>query len=370
MSDRLLVGTRKGLFTIERSQGRWQIAKVDFLGVPVTMCLVDPRTERVYASLGHGHFGVKLHRSMDGGRTFSEGPTPAYPPKPEGLMDKDPFRGTDIPWQVLAIWALEAGHPSRPGELWCGTIPGGLFHSQDDGDSWQLVESLWRHPGRQKWAGGGADYPAIHSVCVDPRDGQKVAVAVSCGGVWHTSDAGKSWELRGKGMWAAYSPPESKDDPGIQDVHRMVRCRKRPDCLWVQHHNGIFRSVDDGRTFEEVKEVPPAVFGFAVAVHPHNPDAAWFVPATKDETRVPVDAKVVVARTRDGGKSFEVLRNGLPQEHAYDLTLRHALDVDRNGERVAFGSTTGSLWVSDNCGDSWLTVSKHLPPIYCVRFAE
>jgi hypothetical protein len=112
------------------------------------------------------------------------------------------------------------------------------------------------------------------------------------------------------------------------------------------------------------------VFGFAVAVHPHDPNTAWFVPAEKDEKRLPVDARVVVARTRDGGATCEVITKGLPQEHAYDLTFRHALDVDGRGQTLAFGSTTGSLWVSDDAGDSWQQVSAHLPPIYCVRFAS
>ncbi len=59
---------------------------------------------------------------------------------------------------------------------------------------------------------------------------------------------------------------------------------------------------------------------------------------------------------------------GLPQEHAYDLVFRHALDIDATGDRLAFGSTTGSLWVSEDQGDSWQTVSTNLPPVYCVRF--
>ena len=96
---------------------------------------------------------------------------------------------------------------------------------------------------------------------------------------------------------------------------------------------------------------------------------AWFVPAEKDMARIPVDGNVVVTRTRDGGRTFDVLTNGLPQGHAYDLAFRHALDVDATGEVLAFGSTTGALWVSDDAGDEWQEVSAHLPPIYCVRFA-
>jgi hypothetical protein len=170
-------------------------------------------------------------------------------------------------------------------------------------------------------------------------------------------------------MWAAYMPPEKKNDPNIQDPHCVVQCRDRPDFFWAQHHNGVFRSTNGAASWQEVPNVPPSVFGFAVVVHPRDPETAWFVPGMSDERRVPVDGRVVVTRTRDGGQSFEVLRNGLPQEHAYDLTFRHALDVDEKGNCLAFGSTTGSLWVTDDQGDSWRCVSAHLPPIYCVRFA-
>ena len=72
---------------------------------------------------------------------------------------------------------------------------------------------------------------------------------------------------------------------------------------------------------------------------------------------------------RDGGASFEVLREGLPQRHAYDLVYRHALDVDQSGEVLAFGSTTGGLWISENGGDSWSAVEARLPPVAVVRFA-
>jgi hypothetical protein len=106
-----------------------------------------------------------------------------------------------------------------------------------------------------------------------------------------------------------------------------------------------------------------------VAAHPTDANTAWFVPAVKDEKRIPVDGKLVVARTRDGGKSFDVLSNGLPQRHAYDLVWRHSLDVDETGDRLAFGSTSGGLWTSENGGDSWSAPEARLPPISVVRFA-
>jgi hypothetical protein len=154
----------------------------------------------------------------------------------------------------------------------------------------------------------------------------------------------------------------------VQDVHRLVQCPAAPDTMWVQHHNGVFRSTDAARSWQEVTTIRPAKFGFAVAAHPTDPDTAWFVPGVKDECRIPVDARLVVARTRDAARSFDVLTDGLPQSHAYDLVYRHGLAVDDTGRCLAMGSTTGHLFVSENAGDSWTLVEGNLPPINCVRF--
>ncbi len=370
MANTLLVATRKGLFIIRRSMaGMWEIGSVSFLGDNVTLALADVRTGTWFAALDHGHFGVKLHRSMDSGATWEEVGVPVYPEPPEGLEEIDSM-GRVVPWKLKLIWALEPGLATQPGLLWCGTIPGGLFYSEDNGLTWTLVRSLWDDPLRKQWNGGGADFPGIHSICVDPRDGNKVTVGVSSGGVWQTSDGGSTWACKADGMRAEYMPPELAYDPNIQDPHRVVQSPSNPDILWAQHHNGIFRTTNGGQQWEEIRNVPPSVFGFAVAVHPADPEIAWFVPAIKDERRVPVGGAVVVTRTRNGGHSFETLSNGLPQTHAYDLVYRHALDIDRSGSRLAFGSTTGFLWVTEDGGDHWQTVSQHLPPIYAVRFAD
>lgn len=366
MSDRLWLGTRKGLFLIERdSLGGWAISRTWFLGDPVSMVLCEPGGRRIHAALDLGHFGVKLQRSEDGGATWREAAVPAFPPKPEGLEDKDPMRGLEVPWSTRMIWALEIG---VPGELWCGVIPGALFRSLDGGDNWDLIRALWDDPRRRKWVGGGYDFAGIHSILVDPRDARHVTVGVSVGGVWTSRDSGATWELIGSGLRNEYMPPGLEGDPLSQDAHRVVQCLADPDRFWMQHHNGIFLSDDGGHQWRELTGVPPSSFGFAVAVHPSDPDTAWFVPATKDERRFPVDARLVVTRTRDGGRSFEVLDRGLPQGPAYDLVYRHALDCSADGERLAFASTTGSLWVSEDQGDSWHCVSEHLPPVMCVHF--
>ncbi len=368
MSDRIYVGTRKGLFTFQRNQAGWSQTGADFLGIPVPMLLPDHRDGSLLIAAEHEQFGTKIHRLKSNSSIWEELNSPAYPKKPENApVIRDPWRQVEVPWSLKKVWSLEPG--GNPGEIWCGTIPGGLFHSTDQGETWNLVESLWNHPDREKWCGGGYDFPGIHSICVHPHDPKKIAVAISCGGVWRTEDSGATWSQSAHGMTFNFIPlDQGGGAPDGQDPHRMVQCPAAPDRFWVQHHCSIYRSDNGAKSWIEVKDVLPSGFGFAVAVHPSDPDVAWFVPAKKDEHRYPVDGKFVVTRTRDGGKSFEALSQGLPAAPAYDLVYRHALTVDESGTTLVMGSTTGSLWVSDDQGDSWAHLSAHLPPIYCIKF--
>jgi photosystem II stability/assembly factor-like uncharacterized protein len=354
MSDRMLVATRKGLLRLARQNGGWSIGRTSFPGVAVTAALHDARDGTLYAMLKHGHFGSKLHRSDDDGRSWQELPAPAFPADAAGAP------------ALFQIWTLEAGGAGEPGRLWAGALPAGLFRSDDRGEHWELVSALWNVPERVKWFGGGYDDAGIHSILPDPRDPQRVFVAISCGGVWNSSDGGNSWALRGDGLIAAYMPPELAGQRETQDPHRVARCAAAPDVMWMQHHNGIFRSTDAGVTWAQLK-LAVDDFGFAVAAHPKDPLTAWFVPAIKDELRVPRAGALAVTRTRDGGKTWETLRTGLPQRDAYDLIYRHGLDVDETGSQLAMGSTTGSLWTSENAGEGWQLVNAHLPPIYALR---
>jgi photosystem II stability/assembly factor-like uncharacterized protein len=355
MNDKILAATRKGLLTLARSNGGWNVAATEFPGVPVTAALSDSRDGAIYAALKHGHFGAKLHRSDDSGQSWKELPAPAFPADAAGSPS------------LFQIWTLEAGGKDQPGRLWAGALPAGLFRSDDRGESWQLVSSLWNVPERAQWAGGGYDDAGIHTISVDPRDSRRIFVAISCGGVWETRDEGETWKLHGKGMIATYLPPEQAGALESQDPHCVARCAGTPDIMWMQHHCGMFRSTDAGLTWSQIKP-PGDDFGFVVVAHPRDPDTAWFVPGIKDELRMPRDGKFAVTRTRDGGKTFETLREGLPQRDAYELVYRHGMDIGADGKQLAMGSTTGSLWTSDDAGERWQLANAHLPPIYTLRF--
>ncbi len=355
----LILGTRKGLVTYQKSDGKWKLRDTSFLGIPVSLTHVDSRNGTWWACLDHGHWGQKLHKSQDQGKTWQEVGAPKYD---EGMEVKEGEAAA-----VRYLWAFAEGGPDKSDTIYIGTEPGGLFKSHDGGNSFTLVESLWNHPSRSDhWFGGGRDYPGIHSILVDPRDSDHIYVGISVAGVFETHDGGSSWEVKNKGLRADFLP-----DPQAEvghDPHLLVASPSNPDVLWQQNHCGIFRTTNGGNSWQDLTQADgPARFGFAIAVAENNPDRAWVVPAISDEIRVAVDNALCVCRTDDGGKTWKDLRSGLPQSDCYDIVFRHALDVD--GDNLSFGTTTGNLYLSDNGGDHWDCLNSNLPMVYSVAFA-
>ena len=350
----LLLGTRKGLIVYQKQNGNWNLLRTDFLGIPVSIAYVDESTNTWWACLDHGHWGVKLHRSSDEGKTWEEIAAPVYP---EGEVIKD-----DKPASLKYIWAVA----KRGNQLLLGTDPGGLFESSDNGNSFSLNRGLWDHPSRKGWFGGGRDNPGIHSICVDPRDENHIYIAISCAGVFETTDGGSTWNPRNKGLKADFLPdPDSEIG---QDPHLTVMCPNNPDVMWQQNHCGIFRTTDGAKNWEEITDKNgPADFGFAIEVHPENENMAWVIPGVSDGVRVAIDGKLQVCRTDDGGKTWKSFSNGLPQENCYDIVYRHCLDY--NGEDLVFGSTTGNVFVSNDMGENWKCISNYLPMVYSVCLA-
>jgi hypothetical protein len=367
--DRIALATRKGLLILSH-ESSWRVRHESFPGSHVSIVFLDPRSGHLFACLDDGHFGNKLFRwsnflqhenwaEADPKEVWQEQTVPKYPAGAQITGGDDAV--------LKYIWAFSAGSENQPGKLFIGSEPGGLFVSQNDGDSFELNEPLWNHPSRIQegagWFGGGRDNPGIHSVCVDPRNDQHIRVGISCAGVFQSADGGQSWVPTNKGLKADFLP--SSDVDVGHDPHLLVQCQGEPDVLWQQNHCGIFRSSDGGRNWQDVSDAGnDAFFGFAIAVDPSEGQTAWVVPAESDMVRSAVNRRLCVCRTEDGGQSWQTFTAGLPQEDCFDFAFRHCL-VYRDNELV-FGTACGSLYLSQDRGENWRAINNHLPPIYCV----
>ncbi|MGK2964960.1 MAG: WD40/YVTN/BNR-like repeat-containing protein [Tepidiformaceae bacterium] len=345
----LLVGTRKGAFIVESDPAR---AKWDVRGPfcetwPVQHMSYDPATGNTYAAAGNAWFGPSVWRSPDLGATWTQSSA--------GLE-----YGPDEPAVELA-WNVTPAH----GVLYAGVAPAGLFRSDDNGDTWTHVKGLRDHPSRPGWEAGGGGL-MVHGIVPHPSDRNSMWVAISAAGTFRTRDGGKTWVPLNHGVRADHLPGENPETG--QCVHCLVMAPGSPSTLYQQNHFGVYRTTDAGESWQEISAGLPSTFGFPMAIHPRDDTTVFTIPLNGDsDGRYPPDASAAVWRTRDGGDTWHRLSQGLPQSGAYFGIFRQAMATDPlTPAGVYFGTTDGTLYGSNDEGESWQTIASHLPGVSSV----
>jgi hypothetical protein len=115
--------------------------------------------------------------------------------------------------------------------------------------------------------------PVLHT-----RAPEKVAVAISTGGVYRSSDAGQSWRPSNKGIRDDLKPEDARFPEYGQCVHKFARDAVKPDVLYLQNHGGVYDSDDDGSSWTDIANGLPSDFGFPILAHPHRSGTAFLIP--------------------------------------------------------------------------------------------
>jgi hypothetical protein len=362
---RVLVGTRKGAFVLTADGARrdWTVSGPHFAGWEVYHLAGSPADpDRLYASQSGGWFGQQIQRSDDGGATWN-------PVGNEFVYDGVPgthqwYDGTPHPWEFARVWHLEPTL-TDPDTVYAGVEDAALFRSVDGGATWHELPGLREHGSGPHWQ-PGAGGMCLHTIVQDPRDPQRLHVAISAAGVFRTDDGGKTWQPRNHGL-ASEGIPDPDAEVG-HCVHRLARHPSRPDTLYMQKHWDVMRSDDAGDSWYEISGDLPTDFGFPIAVHAHEPETVYVVPITSDYLHVPPDGRLRVYRSRVGGNEWEPLTEGLPQEHCYVNVLRDAMAVDSlDSCGIYFGTTGGQVYCSPDSGDTWAPIVRDLPAVLSVE---
>jgi photosystem II stability/assembly factor-like uncharacterized protein len=363
---RLLVGTRKGAFvlTSDGSRQEWEVEGPHFAGWEVYhMKGSAPDPERIYAAPSGGWFGQVVQRSDDGGKNWQAvGNDFRYEGEAGTHLWYD---GTPRPWKFTRLWHLEPSLDD-PDTLYAGAEDAALFRSTDAGQTWSELTGLRGHSSGPSWQPGAGGL-CLHTIIVNPVDQDRMVVAISAAGVFRSDDGGQNWRPANRGLCSEGNIPEAEAEVG-HCVHHVAMHPSRPDVLFMQKHWDVMRSDDGGNSWQDVGEGLPSDFGFCIDVHAHEPDTIFVVPIKSDSEHYPPDGKLRVYRSRAGGREWEPMTKGLPQQNCYVNVYRDAMSVDSLEPcGVYFGTTGGQVYASADGGESWDAPVRDLPPVLSVE---
>lgn len=348
----ILVGTKKGVFIYDGDINRknWSRRGPYCETWPINHVIGDQTNGTIYAGGGNEWFGPAIWKSEDLGETWTH--------SSEGLS----YPEGETP--VNTVWCVNASH----NRLLAGVQPAGLFQSVDGGINWTHIDGLQKHPTRPEWMPGGAGL-ILHHIVPHPDNRDTMWVGISSVGVFQTTDGGENWVTRNKGTRNDYAPEEFRYGDFGQCVHSLVIAPGMPNRLYQQNHCGMYVTENGGEKWESIEKGLPSTFGFPATVHPRDPDTLFLLPLNGDATgRFMPDGKAAVWRTRNCGRTWSDLRNGLPQDGAFFGVLRQAMTNDRlDPVGLYFGTSSGSLYMSADEGENWTRIAENLPTISSVE---
>ncbi len=345
----LLVGTKKGLFTL-RSDDRkkWTVEGPYASPAPVYHASFDPRDRSMYAAVNSTWGGSRIEYSRDLGKTWQVSKNPAFPEGSERTFSQ--------------TWHIEPGHATTPNVVWAGVEPAGLFKSEDRGETWSLVRSLEEHPSRREWQPGFGGL-GLHSIAIDAADPRFMQVGISVGGVYTSKDGGATWDRDN----AKTGGKEDRPDV-FSCIHKLLAHPKTAGVRFMRVHLEVYWRDPGETTWTHRTTGLPTAFGFAAAIHPHDPKTAWCIPL-HDTKRTAIEPGIAVYKTTDRGESWSRHDKGLPAGAPLE-SLREGMHTDRFDDvGVYFGTANGDVYASRDEGKSWDRIAQYLPYVVSVHAA-
>jgi photosystem II stability/assembly factor-like uncharacterized protein len=334
-NSKLLVGTVDGIFSFLKSNGSWQHQGTFIAGKHISAIIFEPLTQTLFA----GTYGPEIFTSSDKGNTWER--------RDRGLGE----------FEIYSLARQLVG--GRP-RIYAGTQPAHLFYSDDLGKSWTELPGLRQVPGVEKWTFPGPPYQAhTKSITFHPKDPDIIHVAVEVGGFLRSTDGGQSWTIVENVNPDAHRVLISASDPSkVYGTAPTTNCGPEMTA-------GFCVSADGGRSWTSLT---PRDFRIGYVdpffVHPNNANLLFVAgaktgPGTWRKLHT-ADARV--ARSRDGGKTWDTLSQGLP-EHIRGNIEGMAMNVWNGGYALFAGTTDGDVFYSDDEGESWRTIISGIGPV-------
>ena len=362
----ILVSTDKGAFLYfsDADRRHWDVSGPHFMGATVHHLVLDPRDDNtLLASVQSRISGNIIYCSTNFGKSW----------KPANKQPK--FKKNKLNRVVDHVFCLMPGHNEEKNCWYAGTSPQGLFRSEDGGNNWEPVDGFNDNKNWVSWTKKNSNgYPKIsklHSIIINSSNKSHMYIGMSYGGVFETLDAGKNWTPINDGLHADYM--KNKNSKFGHDPHSVISHPYNPDRLYQQNHCGIYKLDKPNEKWVRIGDNMPSDIGdigFPITIHPNDPNTIWVFPIDGTEiwSRVCPEGQPAIYCSKDGGESWFRQDIGLPMRNAWLTVLRKSLNTDSMLEAgIYFGTTSGSLWMSDNEGNSWRQIAIHLPRILSIE---
>jgi photosystem II stability/assembly factor-like uncharacterized protein len=333
LPDRLVVGTLEGVVTAERHGQEWEVAAHGLHDRHIASVHFEPARRRVYVC----SYAGGIFASDDGGITWEE-------------------IGQELGDRMLFTIASRAVGDRV--QLYVGTEPVALFTSSDDGRTWSELPAITQVPGREHWTFPAPPHAAhLKSITFDPTDDHAFYASVEQGGLFFTVDDGEHFtELEGVAQ---------DDDAVYKDVHRVVIDPANRDRLFITGGDGLTASEDNGQSWRRVHGSSWAIgYPDAMVVDPREPSRMYFAGGAfgPGQWRRTGSANAHVARSLDGGRTWEVADSGLPDPLRGNIEAM-SISSAPDGTCLYAGTTDGEVYESRDGADSWQLVLKGLAPV-------
>ena len=336
--EEVLIGTVSGVWTIKRDKSRqWAVAGHSLPGCHIHALVAEPTSGLFFAGVHKG----TVYASGDHGQNWEL--------RDQGLTQKN-------------VYCLNYTNVDGKVKLYAGTEPAHLFESDDLGMTWNELGSLRSVPSMPNWTFPAPPNQAhVKNVAFDPTDPSTIYACVEQGGLFRSKDAGSTWEeIHGFDTDLPFEMPEGS---APDDLHRILVRPSNPKRFYICGGFGLCHTADGGARWEHLT-TPAMRIGYpdALLINPRNEDLMFMAGAVNNPRfwRDTHDANATIARSRDSGKTWSLLQNGLPL-HMRAHVPAMALVVNGKTLELFAGTTDGEIFFSNNEGDDWTKIVNTSP---------
>ncbi len=257
------------------------------------------------------------------------------------------FKRADFPDRGIQIWSF-LPDPADPKRMLAGGSPVSIYRSNDAGNSWtRLADPTLPDRGKAPFA------VRVMRFARHPQRPNEIYAALEIGGVMRSTDGGETWSDSSDNL-IRMSVDEKRlrskivsdtEAEGMLDGHAICTSAADPDGIILAVRMGLFRSHDQGRTWQDLRvdRFSPFSYGRDIKVSPQDPNTLYaclsVAAASKDGA---------LYRSRDVGGTWQRFDKVKPHGTLMSVSLNA-----NDAKQVYVAARYGGVFGTQDGGETW-----------------